>query len=194
MSLLYEDNFDGKIEFSENSSAQFIALFINSKITDASNLILPVITLTNNCYLNMFNSCTNLIAAPELPASTLAIGCYASMFSNCTSLTTAPELPATTLAANCYNGMFGSCTSLVNAPELPAITLANGCYSGMFGACRSLNYVKAMFTTTPSSSYTGSWLTGVSSTGTFVKNSAATWNVTGNNGIPTGWTVETADQ
>ena len=29
-------------------------------------------------------------------------------------------------------------------------------------------------------------------TGTFVKNSAATWNVTGVNGIPSGWTITTA--
>lgn len=28
--------------------------------------------------------------------------------------------------------------------------------------------------------------------GTFVKNSAATWNVTGVNGIPNGWTITTA--
>jgi hypothetical protein len=35
-----------------------------------------------------------------------------------------------------------------------------------------------------------SWVSGVSSTGTFVKNVAATWNVTGKNGIPSGWTIE----
>lgn len=37
------------------------------------------------------------------------------------------------------------------------------------------------------------WLSGVSTTGTFVKNSAATWNKTGSSGIPSGWTVTTAD-
>lgn len=31
-----------------------------------------------------------------------------------------------------------------------------------------------------------------SSTGTFVKNADATWDVTGTSGIPEGWTVETA--
>ena len=49
-----------------------------------------------------------------------------------------------------------------------------------------------MFTTTPSSTYTQNWVSGVASTGTFVKNSAATWDVTGTSGIPSGWTVETA--
>ena len=48
-----------------------------------------------------------------------------------------------------------------------------------------------MFTTTPGTD-TMNWVDGVASTGTFVKNSAATWNVTGVYGIPSGWTVETA--
>jgi hypothetical protein len=46
--------------------------------------------------------------------------------------------------------------------------------------------------TTPSDTYTQNWVNGVAATGTFVKNSAASWNVTGSNGIPSGWTVETA--
>jgi len=77
---------------------------------------------------------------------------------------------------------------------LPALTLANRCYNWMFTNCASLNYVKAMFTTTPSKDYTSTWLRGVAANGTFVKNSAATWNVTGETGIPEGWTVETADK
>ena len=63
----------------------------------------------------------------------------------------------------------------------------------MFYGCTNLNYIKAMFTTSPSSSYTGNWVSGVASSGTFVKNSAASWNVTGVNGIPRGWTVQKAD-
>jgi hypothetical protein len=49
-----------------------------------------------------------------------------------------------------------------------------------------------MFTTTPSTTYTYNWVAGVASTGTFVKNASATWDVSGVNGIPSGWTVETA--
>lgn len=103
------------------------------------------------------------------------------------------SLPATTLAENCYRSMFYNCTSLVQAPELPATTLAPYCYEFMFGSCTSLNYIKALFTTTPSDNYTYGWVSGVNANGTFVKNSHATWNVTGNNGIPSGWTVENAD-
>ena len=155
---------------------------------------LPATTMSIQCYYGMFNGCTSLTTAPSvLPATTLADYCYTGMFDGCTSLTTAPSvLPATTLSNFCYNSMFYGCTSLTTAPELPATTLVNTCYSYMFNGCTSLNYIKAMFTTTPSTSYTGNWVTGVASSGTFVKNSAASWNVTGANGIPTGWTVQTA--
>jgi hypothetical protein len=116
------------------------------------------------------------------------------MFQNCRSLTTAPVLSATTLANFCYQYMFRGCKNLTTAPELPATTLASSCYSGMFFGCTSLNYIKAMFTTTPSTSYTGNWVTNVAETGTFVKNSAAQWDVSGVNGVPRGWTVETASE
>jgi hypothetical protein len=87
--------------------------------------------------------------------------------------------------------MFSGCTSLVQAPVLPATTLKNGCYANMFSGCSSLSYIKALFTTTPSNSYTQNWVSGVKATGTFVKSASATWNVTGTNGVPSGWTIET---
>ena len=151
---------------------------------------LPATTLADDCYSVMFYGCTSLTTAPELPATTLADSCYFTMFGNCTSLINTPELPATTLAKSCYSSMFSDCTSLVAAPELPATTLVTSCYNNMFNGCTNLNYIKAMFTTTPSSSYTNNWVKNVASSGTFVKNSAATWNVSGVNGVPTGWTIE----
>ena len=153
---------------------------------------LPATTLADYCYDGMFKGCTSLTTAPELPATTLANYCYGYMFSGCTSLTTALELHATTLAQECCVSMFARCTSLTTAPELPATTLVSNCYNSMFRNCSRLNYIKAMFTTTPSTSYTSNWVNGVASTGTFVKNSTAAWDVTGVNGVPTGWTVETA--
>ena len=152
---------------------------------------LPATTLAKQCYSHMFTNCTGLTTTPELPATTLAELCYSCMFWGCTGLTTAPELPATTLAKDCYGQMFQDCTGLTTAPELPATTLVNYCYKYMFKGCTNLNYIKALFTTAPSSSYTNSWVEGVSSTGTFVKNENATWDVRGTNGIPEGWTVET---
>lgn len=200
MSMVYGADFKGKTEITQ--TYQFYRLFYvssttstgNMRIIDASGLALPATAMTNYCYSNMFYGCTSLVNAPALPATTLATYCYQSMFRGCTSLAKAPALPATTLATNCYQYMFFGCTSLTNAPALPATTLVSYCYAYMFRGCTNLNYIKAMFTTTPSSTYTSNWVNGVSPTGTFVKNSAATWTDTfGVDAIPEGWTVETAD-
>ena len=147
-----------------------------------------------HCFEALFYGCTHLVSACDLklPVTTLARHCYNDMFNGCTNLTTAPELPATTLAISCYSDMFANCTSLTTSPELPATTLVSSCYNYMFNGCSNLNYVKAMFTTTPTAIYTNNWLSGVASTGTFVKNANATWTTTGVNGVPTGWTVQTA--
>lgn len=216
-SMLFGDNAESNLDLSGYSNA-FNLLFRNCvNIIDASQLILPATTLADSCYCNMFYNCTSLVTAPDLPATNLASSCYQSMFSGCTSLITAPSLPATSLANSCYYNMFYGCSSLVVAPELPATMLTYDCYSNMFWGCTSLvvapelpatsltgscyafmfydctklNYIKALFTTTPTSYYIGNWVKGVSSTGIFVKNKDATWNVTGVNGIPTGWTVIT---
>ena len=140
----------------------------------------------------MFEGCTALTTAPELPATTLVPHCYDSMFQSCSSLTQAPAFPATTLVSSCYYGMFYECTGLTTAPELPATTLVDNCYVWMFGTCTKLNYVKAMFTTDPTTgTYLTNWLSNVVETGTFVKNANATWT-NEQAGIPRGWTVQTA--
>ena len=153
---------------------------------------LPATTLANYCYSSMFYGCTSLTTAPALPATTLANSCYQSMFIGCTSLKTAPELPATTLADICYTSMFNGCISLTTAPVLPATTLANNCYQNMFRDCTSLNYIKCLATNISAYNCTSNWVSGVASTGTFVKASSMTSWTTGVNGIPTGWTVQNA--
>ena len=152
---------------------------------------LPATTLAGDCYFHMFRDCTSLTNAPELPATTLAYYCYANMFEGCTSLTTAPALPATILERYCYKDMFRSCTSLTAAPSLPATTLVTSCYIYMFYGCTNLNYVKMLATENTTKDNLFAWLSGVSSTGTFIKHPDA--NIpTGDDGIPKRWTVETA--
>ena len=153
---------------------------------------LPATTLASYCYQSMFRDCISLMTAPELPATTLANYCYSCMFYNCTSLTTAPKLPATTLASSCYSTMFYGCTGLTTAPELLATTLTSFCYHTMFYGCTNLNYIKAMFIEILVSDATTNWLSGVASTGIFVKNASAAWTTTGASGVPDGWTVQTA--
>lgn len=166
---------------------------------------LPATKLASGCYGGMFSGCTSLVTAPDLPATQLAEYCYCNystpsgtgtylgMFEGCTSLIEAPELPATTLKEKCYANMFKGCTSLKKAPVLPATELISYCYREMFYGCSKLDYIKAMFTTKPSTSFTYNWVYGVAATGTFVKNAAATWDVTSVYGIPNDWTVETAE-
>jgi hypothetical protein len=142
--------------------------------------------LKKYCGCSMFHNCTSLTTAPELPATELAEGCYWNMFGDCSSLVAAPELPATTLATECYMGMFAGCTSLTTAPVLPAATLAKSCYDNMFKGCTNLNYIKCLATDISAANCTYYWISGVSSTGTFVKHPNSTWT-TGTSGIPYGW-------
>ena len=171
------------------------SMFVSCTSLTTAPSVLPATTLAERCYYGMFHNCSSLTTAPELPATTLAYECYRYMLWQCTSLTTATELPATTLAEGCYQEMFAVCTSLTTAPALPATTLVDNCYNGMFECCTKLSYIKAMFLTDPNyqsnNVYTLNWVRDVAASGTFVKNSQATWNLTGDDGIPTGWTVVT---
>ena len=162
-----------------------------SSLTTAPEL--PATILTNNCYQQMFKNCSSLTTAPKLPATTLAYGCYFSMFQGCSSLTIVPSiLPATILEDGCYNSMFQGCSSLTTAPELPATTLTWSCYYQMFDRCSNLNYIKCLATNISARNCTAKWVSGVASTGTFVKAANMTGWTTGENGIPEGWTVEDA--
>lgn len=161
MSLIYGDNFIGQTTL-PSSSYIFCSIFRDSKVVNASNLILPAATLTDSCYRAIFYGCTLLTAAPALPASTLAANCYRAMFYNCTSLTTAPQLLATTLINYCYNNMFFGCTSL--------------------------SYIKCLATNISASYSHTYWVRNVAATGTFVKPTSTSWS-SGISGIPSGWTV-----
>jgi hypothetical protein len=131
------------------------------------------------------------------------INIFAYLFTGCGIVeASAMELPTNTYIG-CYYHMFENCTSLVGAPVLPALSCAPQCYSGMFYGCSSLGYLEAMFTTKPigptPGEFTYGWLDGVAATGTFVKNTDATWvntTVTNPNSgfvyevIPSGWTIQ----
>ena len=163
MSLLYDDNFERK-------------------------LTIPC----NDCFYRMFYGCAALTTAPELPATTLAINCYDNMFYGCTSLTTAPDLPAITLANYCYRSMFSGCTSLTTAPDLPATTLVVNCYAYMFYRCTKVNSITCLATDISANSCVVNWVSGVASSGTFIKAKTMTSWKTGISGIPSGWTVRDA--
>lgn len=171
-------------------------------LISAEDLIFPEdLYIGNNSCCAMFEYCSNLITAPRLDSKYLSSLSYQSMFRHCKSLINVFKLPATELKYGCYSQMFLGCSALTSAPELPALTLespsdydGSRCYDDMFNGCSSLKYIKAMFTTDPSTSnYTKNWVKDVALKGTFVKNSDATWSVFGVDGIPEGWTIEYAD-
>ena len=165
-----------------------------TKLVDASSLfdIDNSVILGEACFAYMFKDCIALRGAPLLPSLNLAVECYSNMFANCSSLVNVPELPATTLAQSCYYRMFYDCTQIAYA-YLPALKLVEGCYEQMFYGCRNLEEIKAIFLTTPSTTYTNKWVYGVSASGRFTKNKGAAWDVSGENGIPVGWTIATFD-
>ena len=201
MSLLWGDDFEANVEFESSSSKNLEGLFSGSTtLIDASNLILPALNANDSCYNGMFRACTNLTTAPKLPALIMGSSCYSSMFEGCVSLVEAPELPAMTLNTSCYQRMF--CMSrtttlttpaMVKGPVLPAAKLANTCYSEMFRGNGNLTEVTCLATNTSAYNCTLNWLQYVSSTGTFKKDETMTGWSTGTSGIPSGWTVVTAD-
>lgn len=190
MSLFFGDLADKNNDLSTYPYAFHRLFQYNTTILEVSPTFLPATTLAERCYEFMFDGCTSLVNAPVLPATTLAPHCYDTMFRSCKSLTTAPELPATTLTSYCYCGMFAGCTGLTTAPALPATTLTDYCYEHMFSRCSNLNYIKMLATNISAHDCLYNWVSGVASTGTFVKNKNATWNVTGVNGVPSGWTIQ----
>ena len=193
MSMLTDGDFKTLYTISEQYALR--QLFYNcTRLKNAKNLVLPATTLANGCYSNMFSGCSGLTTAPTLPATTLAKNCYQRMFLGCTGLTSIPTnlLPATTIADSCYQEMFYGCSNITTAPYLTATTLITYCYAGMFGNCTQLNSIRMLATDISATRCLSNWVSGVAASGTFVKNSSATWRTTGVNGVPSGWTVETA--
>jgi hypothetical protein len=174
MSMAYGADFKSNSEITQ--AYQFKKLFRAAEgLVDASKLTLPSMTMTKDCYHTLLARSTSLIAAPVLPAIVMAENCYLNLCYGCSSLEVAPDLPATDLTGATY------------------------CYNSMFAYCSKLRYLKAMILRPyPNNDYqgaqTGNWLKGVASSGVFVKNSKAYWNVRGDHGIPNGWIVELADE
>lgn len=192
MSMIDSIGFDNCYDF---TSAYALTSFLETNsnaIQDASQLVLQATGLTDYCYYRFLGANRAMTGIPSLPATTIKKGCYSDMFYNCkvTDLSNY-SLPATTLEDHCYYNMFASCTLLTNSPELPAQVLEPYCYAYMFNGCSSLNSIKCLATDMSANRCTTNWVYGVANSGTFIKDSSATWS-TGNSGIPSGWTVEDA--
>lgn len=187
-------------KWTEAAASESVTASAGSRIQYRANLTpdssngIGTFTITGKC--NLGGNCMSLLFGDDAILNsdlTKYPFAFFKLFQNCTSVTAVSSdfIPATTLAENCYDGMFQGCSALTTAPTLPATTLLASCYWDMFKNCSKLNYIKMLATDISASNCLANWVSGVASSGTFVKNKNATWNVTGVNGIPSGWTVKT---
>lgn len=184
------------------SSSNYVSFSSSENVGVGGNLLSLLSTDLNTIsttrtymFAYLFDGMSTLISAKKLhmPPS-LYNYCYSYMFRGCTNLIEPPKLwVSNTLQQYAYINMFYGCTSLKCAPALWSRTLATGCYNNMFQNCSTLHYIKALFTTNPTTSYTSSWVSGVSSSGRFIKQTNATWTTTSVNGAPANWTIVKVD-
>ena len=167
MSLIYGDNHYGQTALTENNTFRYLFNGFTA-LVDAEDVKFPALQLTDSCYRNMFSNNSNLIKGPK-------------------------KIDATTFnATNECSYMFYNCGGLTAGPELPATALTNYCYSNMFNGCSSLTSVKCLATDINANGCTSRWLRNVSATGTFTKAASMNDWTTGEDGIPSGWTVQDA--
>jgi len=146
-----------------------------------------------DCYV--YGNVMSLISATEYDNITELEGddTFRELFKDNTHIRNHPEkallLPATTLTSDCYRSMFEGCTALTKAPVLPAPELRQNCYQSMFEGCANLTYIKCLATSINAVGCTTDWVVDVTADGTFVKAANFTGWSTGDNGIPSGWTV-----
>lgn len=143
-SILREDDFSYVI----TSGNGIRRLFINCKVVNAADLILPKFTNVG-CFASMFEGCSSLVSAPNFHNDTLSGSCYSNMFKNCTSLVSVPfVLDYTTLQRGCYNGMFEGCTSLTTSPlKGGSYSVPSQAFNRMFSNCTSLINVEDLYIT-----------------------------------------------
>ena len=126
MSLIYGSNFANKTSFPNNSNSNLAKIFSSNPVVDASNLVLPATTLTQQCYVGMFQNCTSLTQAPQLPATTLAQQCYQMMFSGCYALNTVITYAQDISASYCTSNWLQSVASTGDFYNLGGATYTSG--------------------------------------------------------------------
>lgn len=99
--------------------------------------------MAEGCFRIFFRGCP-IVTPPDLPATTLSDRCYIGMFQQCKQLVVAPELPATILPEQCYYSMFNGCSSLILPPKLLATEYSDSCCMLMFSNCSSLVGIPAL--------------------------------------------------
>ena len=195
MSLLNGDDFKTNYEFDNSTDNHCAGILRSLYLVDASNLILPALTIYSSSYNGMFRGATALQYGPKMLATTpTGKECCSSMFEGCINLEEPIEINFTTLSQQCCMRMF--CmdrNSRITTPKMtksPILRVHQGttdCYKEMFKGNGNLNEITCLLYT---SGGTNSWIQNAgAATGTFYKHPSRTWS-NNNDGVPTGWTVE----
>lgn len=157
LSLIFGDSAKDNIDISEYPYVFYQTFYQQTAILNVDKNFLPALKIGNYSYYHMFDSCTNLISAPDLPATILGDYCYTAMFGGCSNLTRIPSiLPTSKFESlqSCYATMFASCTNITKAPILPALGLNYPMnYSAMFQGCTRLSRLEIHLRQFPSNLY-----------------------------------------
>lgn len=162
------------------------------RIMDAHELILPnLLRLPDKCFDSLFAGNTELTAAPTLPKpETIGVRCFAEMFRKTGIRTIDDELTAKTLGDYAYYEMFHSCSNLKNTPRINHFISSPHCCMEMFYDCNNLSEITCLTHNISATDCMKDWVSGVSTTGTFIKSSNMSSWPTGASGIPSGWDVQ----
>lgn len=194
MSLFNGDDFKTNYEFNSSTTDHCDGILRSTYLVDASNLILPALTIYKNNYNGMFRGATALQHGPQMLATTpTGTECCSSMFEGCINLEEPIEINFTTLSQQCCMRMFCmdrnskiTTPKMTKSPILRCATGATDCYKEMFKGNGNLTEITCLLTSNQSS-YCANWITNAcANSGTFYKASNATW--TGY--TPSGWTIQ----
>ena len=195
MSLLNGDNFISNSEFDSGTINHLAGLLRTTTLIDASNLILPALTLYESTYNGMFRGATALQHGPQMLATTPGKESCSSMFEGCINLEEPITINFTTLAEKCCSRMFLmdrnnriTTPKMTKSPILRCQTAAQDCYSEMFKGNGNLNEITCLIA---NGFGTVNWIQNAcASTGTFYKHpDKDDWSQGTNNGIPSGCDV-----
>ena len=169
-------------------SYSFGYMFVSCKNIKYANPI-SVIDVNGYTFRSMFSDCTSLTTTAKIRNLSYASNyCFYSMYENCVSLTKAHDMRYNYFSEYSCKRMFANCTALTKAPRLLTIYWDETSCEEMFKGCNSLSYIEcAMFS--DSSVFGNGWVSGVASSGTFVKNELQTKYEYSDNSIPTGWEI-----
>ena len=144
---------------------------------------------------NMYADCTNLTKVMDL-SNILKIDNGGGMYKNCTSLTEVSDNNNVNEINDCQY-MYSGCTNLKTGMDLSKVKvikkpmyswITNG-FCNMYNNCSKLEEIIAPNISVWDTNKFTDWVKGVAANGTFYKPKGLEIP-TGNNGIPTGWTVK----